>query len=75
MESKSKFAMMKLLNMSKTIHVVSVVEVVEGWGALVAFVDLVKFSNALSWLIDLFEKAEIGLEQVVTQKHTEVHRR
>lgn len=54
--------MVKLLNMSKTIHVASVVEAVEGRWTLVASMDLVKISNALSWLFDLFERAEFELD-------------
>lgn len=54
--------MMKVIEHVETMHVASVVEVVEGRGALVAFMDLVKISNALSCLFGLIERARIGLE-------------
>lgn len=61
--------------MSKIMFVASMVEAAEGRGVWVASVELVKISNAPSWLFSSIERAGIGLEQVVTQKHVEARRR
>lgn len=69
MASNNKCAMMKAIKHVKIMRVASMVEAVEGRGALVASVDLVKNSNSLSWLFGLIEIEGIGLELLVTRKH------